>query len=84
MDSLPKAQTIMNSVPRLTIGLPVYDGGNFLAESFEALPGQSYEDFELIISDNASTDDTEHIPATVPAVDIDSIAAGTNRKNARG
>jgi glycosyltransferase involved in cell wall biosynthesis len=52
----------MNSVPpRLSIGLPVYNGENFLVESFEALLGQSYEDFELIISDNASTDDTANI-----------------------
>jgi glycosyltransferase involved in cell wall biosynthesis len=51
----------MNSVPRLSIGLPVYNGENFLAESLEALLGQSYEDFELIISDNASTDATADI-----------------------
>lgn len=51
----------MTAVPRLSIGLPVYNGENYLAESIEALLGQSYEDFELIISDNASTDDTADI-----------------------
>lgn len=51
----------MTAVPRLTIGLPVYNGANYLAESLEALLGQSYEDFELIISDNASTDSTADI-----------------------
>ena len=51
----------MNAIPRLSIGLPVYNGENFLAESIEALLGQSYEDFELIISDNASTDSTADI-----------------------
>lgn len=51
----------MNTTPRLSIGLPVYNGENFLAESLEALLGQSYEDFELIISDNASTDSTPEI-----------------------
>lgn len=51
----------VNSVPRLTIGLPVYNGENFLAESIEALLGQTYEDFELVISDNASTDSTADI-----------------------
>ena len=51
----------MRAVPRLSIGLPVYNGGRYLADSLDALLGQSYEDFELIISDNASTDDTSEI-----------------------
>ncbi len=51
----------MTSVPRLSIGLPVYNGEEYLSEALEALLGQSYEDFELIISDNASTDGTEDI-----------------------
>jgi len=49
------------STPRLTIGLPVYNGENFLAESIDALLAQTYTDFELVISDNASTDGTEEI-----------------------
>ena len=51
----------VRAVPRLSIGLPVYNGGRYLADSLDALLGQSYEDFELIISDNASTDDTSEI-----------------------
>src|SRR6476659_5686308 len=51
----------VSAVPRLSIGLPVYNGENYLAESIEALLGQSYEDFELIISDNASSDGTADI-----------------------
>jgi len=51
----------MTAPPRLSIGLPVYNGEKYLAESLEALLGQSYEDFELIISDNASTDGTAGI-----------------------
>jgi glycosyltransferase involved in cell wall biosynthesis len=51
----------MNAVPRLSIGLPVYNGEKYLAESLDALLGQTYEDFELIISDNASTDGTAEI-----------------------
>ena len=47
--------------PRLSIGLPVYNGEEYLAESFDALLGQTYEDFELIVSDNASTDGTQDI-----------------------
>jgi len=51
----------MSAAPRLSIGLAVYNGENYLAESLDALLGQSYEDFELIISDNASTDGTAGI-----------------------
>jgi glycosyltransferase involved in cell wall biosynthesis len=51
----------MNAMPRVSIGLPVYNGEKYLAESLDALLGQSYEDFELIISDNASTDGTAAI-----------------------
>jgi len=51
----------VKAVPRLAVGLPVYNGENYLAESLEALLGQSYEDFELVISDNASTDATANI-----------------------
>jgi glycosyltransferase involved in cell wall biosynthesis len=51
----------MNAVPRVTVGLPVYNGQKYLAESLDALLGQSYGEFDLIISDNASTDATEAI-----------------------
>jgi len=51
----------MSAPPRLTVGLPVYNGEQYLPESMEALLGQTYEDFELIVSDNASTDATADI-----------------------
>jgi glycosyltransferase involved in cell wall biosynthesis len=47
--------------PPLTIGLPVYNGQNYVSESLDSLLAQTYSDFELIISDNASTDGTEEI-----------------------
>ena len=48
-------------VPRVSIGLPVYNGEEFLEEAILSILSQTYEDFELIISDNASTDRTEEI-----------------------
>jgi glycosyltransferase involved in cell wall biosynthesis len=51
----------MSAAPRLSIGLPVYNGEKYLAEALDALLGQTFGDFELIISDNASTDRTEEI-----------------------
>ena len=50
--------------PRVSIGLPVRNGENFLVEALDSLLAQSFEDFELVISDNASTDATEEICRT--------------------
>jgi glycosyltransferase involved in cell wall biosynthesis len=49
------------SAPRLSIGLPVYNGEPFLSEALDALLAQTFQDFELIISDNASSDSTAEI-----------------------
>lgn len=59
----------VTEAPRLTIGLPVYNGQNYLRQSLEALLGQSYRDFELVISDNASTDETREICLSYAAMD---------------
>lgn len=45
----------------LTIGMPVYNGEPFLHEAIDSLLNQTYRDFDLVISDNASTDGTEAI-----------------------
>lgn len=48
-------------MPRLSIGLPVYNGEEYLEASLDAILGQTFEDFELVISSNASTDSTDEI-----------------------
>jgi glycosyltransferase involved in cell wall biosynthesis len=47
--------------PRVSVGLPVYNGQDYLSQALDALLSQTFSDFELVISDNASTDDTEEI-----------------------
>jgi glycosyltransferase involved in cell wall biosynthesis len=47
--------------PKVSIGLPVYNGEDFISAAIDSLLAQTYTDFELIISDNASTDRTEEI-----------------------
>ena len=47
--------------PSVSIGLPVYNGGRYLREALDSILAQTFTDFELIISDNASTDNTEII-----------------------
>lgn len=49
---------------RVSIGLPVYNGERYIAETLDSLLAQTFEDFELIICDNASTDHTEQICRT--------------------
>ncbi len=49
----------MPSYPMLTVGMPVYNADHFLAKSLDSILGQTFTDFELLISDNASTDSTE-------------------------
>ncbi|MEL6429854.1 MAG: glycosyltransferase family A protein [Planctomycetota bacterium] len=47
--------------PLVSIGLPVFNGEAFLDEAIRAVVGQSHEDFELVLADNASTDGTREI-----------------------
>lgn len=42
--------------PRVTIGVPVFDGENYLADALDSLLAQTYTDLEIIVCDNASTD----------------------------
>lgn len=48
-------------MPTVSIGLPVYNGEKYLATAIDSILAQSFGDFRLIISDNASTDRTEEI-----------------------
>ncbi|MCK5541095.1 MAG: glycosyltransferase family 2 protein [Desulfobacterales bacterium] len=50
-----------NSNLLVSVGLPVYNGASFINQAVDSLLAQDYKDFELIISDNASTDRTQEI-----------------------
>jgi glycosyltransferase involved in cell wall biosynthesis len=47
--------------PRVSVGVPVYNGEAFLRQTLDSLLAQTFRDFELIIADNASTDGTAAI-----------------------
>jgi len=47
--------------PRVTIGVPVYNGEKYLPQCLDSLLGQTYHDMEILICDNASTDRTEQV-----------------------
>ncbi len=56
-------------MPQVSIGLPVFNGENYIREALQSLLAQTYEDFELIICDNASVDGTAEICLDVAAKD---------------
>jgi glycosyltransferase involved in cell wall biosynthesis len=59
----------MPDTPTVSIGLPVHNGAAFVAEAIESILAQTFADFELVISDNASTDRTPEICRGYAAAD---------------
>jgi glycosyltransferase involved in cell wall biosynthesis len=57
------------STPRVSIGLPVYNGENYLEEAIRSVLGQTFSDLELVISDNSSTDCTSELCLDYVAAD---------------
>jgi glycosyltransferase involved in cell wall biosynthesis len=51
----------VNHQPLVSIGIPVYNGENFIREALDSIVNQTYQNLEIIISDNASTDKTQEI-----------------------
>jgi glycosyltransferase involved in cell wall biosynthesis len=59
----------MMAYPRVTMAVPVYNGERYLAQALTALVEQDFEDMEILVSDNASTDATPEIAADFAARD---------------
>jgi glycosyltransferase involved in cell wall biosynthesis len=47
--------------PAVTVGIPVFNGARFIRQAIESVLAQTFTDYELLISDNASVDDTAAI-----------------------
>lgn len=56
--------TVDGHRPLVSIGVPVYNGELYLARALDSFLAQDFQDFEIIISDNASTDSTAKICTT--------------------
>jgi glycosyltransferase involved in cell wall biosynthesis len=51
-------------VPAVSVCIPTYNYAHFLPQAIGSVLAQTYSDFELIVSDNASTDDTQSVLAS--------------------
>lgn len=47
-----------DTTPRVSLGMPLYNAERYLREAFDSLLDQDFEDFEIVVCDNASTDST--------------------------
>lgn len=56
--------------PKVSIGIPVYNGERYLAETLESIRAQTFTDMEIVISDNGSMDDTAEICRDFAAQDV--------------
>lgn len=59
----------MTTAPKVSIGLAVRNGEEYLTAAIDSILQQSFEDFELIVSDNASSDCTAEIARAFAAQD---------------
>ena len=55
--------------PKVSIGMPLYNGQEYLQGAVEAILRQTFEEFELVISDNCSTDGSPDICRALVATD---------------
>lgn len=76
---------------RIGVGVPTYNGGRYIRECLECLQNQTFEDFDVFISDNGSTDETSDICAEFARTDkrfrhvrfAETIDAASNFSRAR-
>jgi glycosyltransferase involved in cell wall biosynthesis len=66
------------SAPAITVGIPTYNRSTLLRAAVESVLAQTYDDFRILISDNASTDDTAEVVASYRDPRIEYVRGETN------
>jgi glycosyltransferase involved in cell wall biosynthesis len=83
--ALPNAMP--SESPRVSICIPTYNGGNYLAETLDCVAAQTFDDYEVVIVDDGSADDTvmiaERYVATEPRARLirNAVRAGSSARN---
>jgi glycosyltransferase involved in cell wall biosynthesis len=67
-----------STAPLVTIGLSIYNGSVTLASAIKSIQEQTYENWELILIDDGSQDDSATIAKRLPDCRITTIADGVN------
>jgi len=68
-------------MPKVSVCIPVYNGEQFIGEAIDSVLGQDYDDIEIIVNDNASTDKTTDIVRSYIASHPDRIRLYENESN---
>lgn len=68
----------MTGSPRVTVLMPVYNGGEYLREAIESILGQTFRDFDFLIIDDGSTDRSAEVIGAYQDTRIRSVHNETN------
>lgn len=71
-------EPIQSTSPAITVILPVYNGGNYLISSIESVFNQSFTNYEFLILDDCSTDDSWHY---LKGIKKENVTLYRNEKN---
>src|SRR5438045_5765583 len=84
----PAAHLSIMASPTISVCVPTYNGAAFLAQTLDSIAAQTFDDFEILIVDDTSTDTTlsiaESFAATEPRARIirNAERAGSSARNA--
>jgi len=66
---MARSITVNGMPPKVSIVIPAYNSGSFLCDTLSGIRGQSFQDFEIIVVDDGSTDNTREVATSIdPAI----------------